>query len=285
VLAVFVLLALLFRRKNLMQMCRAAAMRIQSAGKIWIFVVLAAFIPAFLLTFYTPSIYGDDTTYLTMVNDMVSSDTLYLVDEGTGELKTWVLAKYALSSYWTFLAYLEKMTGLHSLILCKTILPYMIVPMYYAVQGLFAAWLFRGAQRKITMYMLVVNLVTLFGGFSNYTVTYRLMTWIWQSKALLALVVLPFLFYYSNLIMEKRPKGREFICLAIFITASAATTLTGTGLAAAMVLVLSGIYGIWKKRLRIIIYTACSCTPALLFMYMYLKYDTLQRLVGELISK
>ena len=281
VLAVLVVCALCLRHKALKKSILGAVERIRSAGKIWIFAIAAIYIPIVILNFYTPFIYGDDKTYLTMVNDMISSDTLYLVDTITGEMLTWVSAKYALSSYWTFLAYLAKMTGIHPLILCKTILCYFIIPMYYAVQMLLASWLFRNDKRKMAVYLLFVNLVSVFGGFSNYTITYRLLTWIWQSKAFLALIVMPFLFYFANLIFEKKTKVPEYILLAVTIVAACSTTLTGAGLAVAMVAALALLYAIKRKRFGILIGTGIACSPALFLLVVYLKYDIIVSAVNR----
>lgn len=281
VLGILALLVLIFRRDVLKETFCRAAHTVKGAGKIWIVIVAVIFIPAVLLTFYTPYIYGDDKTYLTMVNDIVSSNTLYLVDTVTGEAQSWVAAKYALSSYWTFLAYLAKVTGIHPLILCKTLLPYLIIPTYYVVQGLFAAWLFRGQKRKIDVYMLIVALVSIFGGFSNYTITYRLMTWVWQSKAFLALIVMPFLFYFANQMFEKRTRVIEYVLLAISVMAACSTTLTGAGIAVAMVAVLAFIYAVRRRKFGILIGTGIACSPALVFMVMYLKYDLMVSAVNR----
>lgn len=283
VLAVLALCALFLRRKALQQSFRTAAERIRGAGKLWIAAVVLIYVPIIILTFYTTFIYGDDKTYLTMVNDIVSSDTLYLVDTITGEMQSWVSAKYALSSYWTFLAYLAKVTGIHPLILCKTVLLYFIIPMYYAVQGLFASWLFRNDKRKMAVYMLFVNLVSVFGGFSNYTITYRLLTWVWQSKAFLALIVMPFLFYFANLMFEKRTKVAEYLLLAVTIVAACSTTLTGAGLAVAMVAALAFLYAVKRKRFGILVGTGLACSPALLLVVVYLKYDLIVSAVNRLL--
>lgn len=273
ILIVLVLSAVMLRKNDIKKMFQNAVDTIRLADSKWLVIVALIFIPIVVLAFYTPHIYGDDTTYITMVNDILSSDTLYLTDTLTGEPVSWVLSKYSLSSYWTWIAYLAKVSGIHPLILCKTILPFFFIPMSYAVYGLLAAHLFYNNERRMLIFMGVLSLVQIFGGFSGYTTTFRLYTWVWQSKAFLAIVVLPFLFYYCNLVFEKRTRGYELFVLCLLIVAASSTTLTGTGLAVAMVLLHSCIYAVKTKQPLKVIGAAAACSPALFYMLIYLKYD------------
>ncbi len=268
----FIILAIVFCRNYIADLVKTAAERIRHADRAWILVLLAIYVPVILLAFVTPYIYGDDRTYLSMVNDIVQSNTLYQIDADTGEEVVFVLAKYALSSYWTWIAYLVKMSGIHSLILCKTVLMFILVPMSYAIQGLLAGHWFRNDERKMRIYMLLVVLASIFGGFSAYTVTYRLYTWVWQSKAFLAIIVLPFLLYYCCMVYEKDTAGWEYVLLMLLIIAACSTTLTGTGLAVAMACLLSAIYAFIQRKIGMVIKTVCSCLPAFVLMVIYMRY-------------
>lgn len=241
----------------------------------WVPVLIGIFGPIIVLAFFTTYIYGDDRVYLAMVNDIVSSNRLYLTNINTGDSDGWVIAKYALSSYWTWIAYIVKMTGIHTLILCKTIWAFIFVPLAYAIQYMLAKYLFFHDERKVYVFMLILILVCIFGGFSTYTVTYRLYTWIWQSKAFLAVIVLPFLFYYCNTIFEAIPKGTDYLVLFIMILGTCSTTLTGTGLAVGMVCLLALYYSIVYRKVGIFLKSFLMCTPAYFLMLFYLKYDAI----------
>lgn len=277
---VLVLLSLKFCKNLLIKIFQRAKETIQKANKLWILVLIAVYVPVTVLTFVTPYIYGDDTTYLTLVNDIVYSDRLYLTDVVTGIEKDWVLAKYSLSSFWTWLAYLAKMSGSHPLVLCKSVLSFFFVPMAYAAQGLLSAFLFKNNERKMLIYMLLVILVSIFGGFTNYSVTYRLYTWVWQSKAFLAMIVIPVLFYYCNYVFEDMTTRWEYFVLLLMILATCATTLTGTGLAVAMVCGLAGLYAIYNKNIGIFIKTFVACCPAYVLILLYLKYDQFMLMIN-----
>lgn len=272
-LMVLCVLAILTGRVYLGNIVKKAQAVMRQIDCKWIGIVVLIYVPTIILSFYTMFIYGDDKTYLTMVHDIVESNTLYLIDPATGEQISWVSAKYALSSYWSFLAYLVEITGIHTQILCKTVLPFFIVPISYAVQGLIAAYLFRNDGRKMLVYMFFINLLNLFGCFSNYSVSYRLYTWSWQSKAFLAIIAIPFMFYYCCIIFEKESRIREYLYLGIIIIAACSATLTGAGLAIIMVLLLAAFYALIRKTLYPIIGAGVACIPAAAFMLLYLRYD------------
>lgn len=270
---VMIVLAVWLCKEKLVRILQGARKKLQAASRLWILVILAVYVPVIVLNFVTPYCYGDDTTYLSMVNDIVYSNRLYLTNVVTGEETTWVAAKYSLSAFWTWLAYLAKMTGLHPLILCKSVLAYFFVPMAYAVQGLLSAFLCKNNERKMLVYMLLIVLVIIFGGFTNYSVTYRLYTWVWQSKAFLAMVVLPVLLYYCNYVFEKNTTIWEYFILMFMVLAACATTLTGTGLAVAMVLALGFLYTIINRKIGIMIKTLIMCCPAYGLVWLYSRYD------------
>lgn len=272
--------ALIFCRDYLKKIMFHAQGIFRNLERKWIWVAVLILVPIIVLTFKTPYIYGDDRTYITMVNDILESNALYQTDFATGESAPWVLSKYSLSSYWTWIAYLAKISGLHPLILCKTILMFFFVPMSYWVQGLVASFLFHNSERRIYLYMVFIALISLFGEFSMYSVSYRIYTWVWQSKAFLAIIVLPFLFYYCNLIFEKKTALREYLILFLLVIATSSTTLTGTGLAVGMIVVLALIYAVKNRRLSLLVGAGFACTPALVFAVMHLKYTEFLQLLN-----
>lgn len=280
ILAVLCAIVFIFHRDYLKKIAAHGKGIFINLERKWIFVAAVIMIPVLILSFTTPYIYGDDRTYITMVNDILESNALYQTDFATGESAPWVLSKYALSSYWTWIAYLAKISGLHPLILCKTVLMFFFVPMSYWAQGLAASYLFHNNERRIYLFMAFVGLIGLFGEFSMYSVSYRIYTWVWQSKAFLAIIVLPFLFYYCSLIFEKNMKFAEVLILFMLVIATSSTTLTGTGLAVGMIMVLALIYAVKKRSFSLLVGAGFACTPALAFVLMHLKYTELLQLLN-----
>ncbi len=279
-LAFFCVIALLFCKDYLKKILLHGKGIFKNLERKWFFVAAVIMIPVIVLAFTTPYIYGDDRTYIAMVNDILESNALYQTDFATGESAPWVLSKYSLSSYWTWIAYLAKISGIHPLILCKTVLMFFFVPMSYWAQGLVASFLFHNSERRIYLFMAFVGLIGLFGEFSMYSVSYRIYTWVWQSKAFLAIIVLPVLFYYCNLIFEKKVKLIEYLILCMLVIATSSTTLTGTGLAVGMIMVLAFIYAVKNRKFSLLVGAGFACTPALAFAVMHLKYTEFLQLLN-----
>jgi hypothetical protein len=280
-----ILLAVLFftgctvGRTQIRLLAQETFARIKQTDRYDVLVLAVVFVPVVVLLFYTPYIYGDDKTYIALVNDILTSNRLYLTDVATGGDWTRLNAKYALSSYWTWVAYIAKITGIHPLILCKTVMGILYVPMGYAVQRLLAGFLFSGEKRKIHIFMILVVLASLFGGFSGYTVTFRIYTWVWQSKALLAIIVLPFLMYYCNLIYTTNAGFGEYFLLFLMNIAVCSTSLTGAGLAVVVECVTALIYSVGRKKIMILGKTLPTCIPALVLMLVYIQFRNILEMI------
>jgi hypothetical protein len=273
ILAGISLLAVVVCRKNIRR--TLVSMKPKKLSWKWTMIVLLVMVPVVIIAFLAPYTYGDDRTYLTMVNDMLTTNRLYLTDISTGQEAEWIHPKYALSAYWAWIAYLAKVTNIHPLILCKTVLPVLFVPVAYLVQMIFGDYLLKGNKEKLWIYMLLLILATFFGGFSIYTITYRIYVWPWQSKAFLAMIILPFLFYFCNLIFEQNENRCCFIVLFFIILSSCASTLTGTGISAAMVCILAAMYAFAMKKASILFKALIACAPAYALILLTLLYNHL----------
>lgn len=218
---------------------------------------------------------GDDTTYITMANDSVESDTIYLTDYMTGKSCTLadVSPKYTLTSYIMFTAYLAKVSGLHVLIVCKTILPVVIIAVAYMIFWQFGLFLFKGNQKNAYIFLIFVSMLNLFGAFSNYTLSFRLLVCSWQGKAWMAAVVLPFLFYYAAKIFEREYSWAEILIVAVAMVAASAGSLFGNGLAPLMLMILAVISVIKYKRWKNFIMAAICCIPCGGCVLLYRYYD------------
>lgn len=222
---------------------------------------------------HTMFIYGDDFSYITMVNDIVESDTIYGINYHTGELQdvSDTLYKYLLTSYYPFLAVLAKFCNVHPLIVCKTILPIFLIPISYMVEWEFSQYLFIKYKNRIT-YLICYSFINFVAGFSWYTVSFRSWTWVWQSKAVLATIILPFVFYYSYSIFEGEFSKRKLFILMIAVSAACGTTIMGIGLTSLIILSQAMICSIRHKNIKNIFGGIIACSPALISMVLYLIF-------------
>ena len=76
--------------------------------------------------------------------------------------------------------------------------------------------------------------MVVFGGYSWYVLTLRLAVCIWHGKAVMASIMLPFLFYY--LLSTENYNKKRILELILIVIATISMSLMGVGLTILMIL-------------------------------------------------
>lgn len=185
---------------------------------------------------------GDDAAYIAISLDAVERDKIGTINYYTG-LPTGVPLKILLTSWNYYISFLSKISGVHVAIIAHTFLPVILVPMAYMVYYLLAKELFQNDKRKVTTFLIAMNLLVIFGAYSWYTITFRLDVSIWQGKAVMATIMLPFLLYYVlKTTVYRKP---DFVCLMLIMIATCAMSLMGVGLS---ILIVIGVIVVRFRR-------------------------------------
>lgn len=166
---------------------------------------------------------GDDTTYI--------SASQYAVEKNGFIRGDW---KLLLTSWNYYIAFLGKITGIHVVAIAHTILPVWLVPMAYMVYSLIGRRLFQNERKKIAIFMFWMTILVVFGGYSWYVLTLRLAVCIWHGKAVMASIMLPFLFYY--LLSTEKYNKKSILELILIVIATISMSLMGVGLTILMIL-------------------------------------------------
>ncbi len=238
-----------------------------------------------------PYIYGDDVTYITMITDFVDTNAIY-TKSWAGQLIPTPLSeisfKYVFTSYYPFLGMISILSGLHPLILCKTIIPIIYVPIHYLIIWRIGRFLFgseedaKKSNAKQSVFMFFYLLLIEFGQISYYTLSRRLMIWVWNSKSDCFCLLLVPLFFYTYLFLTENEETeklmgktklvyRQFI-IAIIALACNSATLMG--------LILSAIVmGIWfiiaafrLKKPSVLLSSIWTLTPHLITVLLILMF-------------
>lgn len=220
----------------------------------------------------TPAIYGDDIAYITMVNDIKSTNIIHGLDYFNGRNIDVidVSHKYLFTTYYQLLAVLSKITALHPLILCKTILPIFYMVMSYMVVWLVSGLLFeKKNSREIFLFLYAVLIEV--GNYSYYTISRRTLVWSWNSKSVLFTILLPFLFYYANKV-SGNIKSKDMLELAVLVTACCATTLMGAGLSPIMLLSLGFVFAVRNRNYKSFIQMGICSMPAIVILILDVLY-------------
>lgn len=266
VFMIFVMiLSVVLNRKRSYIILKTEYKRIKSAPKICLLVILLIFIQTLIPVTFETGYSGDDDTYITISNDIVESDSLYLINAESGLEQSIqkVSYKVILTSFLAFVSFCGKISGIHVLIICRTLFPFILTPLAYSVYGLLGKLLFHDIE-KVANFLIVLSVVHIFMGFSWYTISLRLLVCIWHGKAVLAAIILPFIFYYTLLVLSDYTAA-ELIVLMIVNVAASAVSLMGIGLAGIMVFIMAMVQTVENRDVRVLKGAVMSLIPMMAF--------------------
>lgn len=215
-----------------------------------------------------PQIYGDDVTYLAMVNDIRSTNVIYGLNPWTGggiSLDK-VSPKYVFTSYWQFLAYWCKLFDYHPLLLCKTFLPILYGVLAYGVFFLIGEWLFQEDMKKKGMFLFLVAILVEFGNVTNHSFSRRMLLWTWNNKTVLFTIAMPFLFYLTCKLLQNDIKKREIFMLMSTLLSNGAVSLFAFVISTMMVLIIGIISWARWRNIKKLAISVVACVPMLVVL-------------------
>ncbi len=245
--------------------CRSLC-HIPWAGIIVIFVIL------FQMYMYAAYMHvdDDDAFYLATSTTSVQTDTLFQVDPYSGEEYQAFPSRYVLSPFPVFIAVLSRVSGIHAAILAHTLLPPVLLLLAYVVLGMIGYQLFHGDRKKIWIFVLIGAILPMFLSTTVYMQGSFMLLRIWQGKAVLTAVLLPFLLYCGLCILEGHWKKKDWILLAALMFACCMVSSMGIMLGAAMLGILGIVLAVLKRDAALLVKMAMCGIPNILYTAAYL---------------
>lgn len=152
---------------------------------------------------------GDDAFYVAISTATESTEYMYRTLPYSG-LTTQLDARHGLAPFPVWIAYLARMSGMVTATMAQIVVPIVILLITYAIYYLLARQLFRDKQGSIPFFMILVELMVMFGGYSLYSAENFLLVRASQGKAVIANVILPFMVYLFFLLAESQQEKRRF---------------------------------------------------------------------------
>lgn len=263
-----------YRRKQ--RRVRLGSEKTKVAGK-WYRIAWTVFGALFLFQLFQTLVLayadGDDAFYVAMSGMIENSGDMYLYSAYTG-WPSGLDIRHGMAPFPAWIAYVVTLCGMKSVIINHIVMPLMLIPMTYTVYYLIGNKLFADKRERVPLFMIFIELLTLFGGYSLYTVESFMLARSRQGKAALGSVVIPVLFLLLLLLIEKIEKNQR-IPIGFWILLAAATT-TGclcSTLGTAVVCILIGVVGlciaIGYKRWKLLFPMATCCIPCVMYMGLY----------------
>jgi len=227
-----------------------------------------------VMAFVMTSFDGDDAYYVVQSLLTEETNTMYRILPYTG-LSTGLDLRHSLAVFPIWIAYIARMSGLHSTIIAHTVLPLVLIPLTYWIYLEIGKKLLRKELKKLPVFMIFICLMQIFGNVSIYTNATFYLTRTWQGKSILANVVIPTIFWLFLWIFDKdgdEKENRIGLWIMLFsINFVAAMASTASVFLIAMLIGVTGlVLGIKEKNIQIPLRLMVTCIPLVIYGVLFL---------------
>ncbi len=216
---------------------------------------------------------GDDAFYVAISTATDKSDLMYRTLPYTGH-KTGLDARHGLAPFPIWIVYLARMSGMPAVTMAQAVIPLSVILMTYGVYYLLAEHLLSEKRKWIPLFMIIVELMYLFGGYSSYSAENFLLVRATQGKAVMANVIIPTLIYLLFRLMaylekEQKPRIAYWLLLAFVMIAGCLCSTLGTVLTCMVVGVVGICTAVVYKKWKVLVPLLISCIIPAGFALLY----------------
>ena len=216
----------------------------------------------------------DDSRFIASAVIAAETDAMYTCHPITGESMTEFTDesyKDVTSPLTIFYALLSRLTSIHPTIIAHTLLPAILILIYYAILYHIGLFLFQSDLNKIGIFMAAVCFLNIWGFCSVYTPASFLLLRSWQGKSIVANIMIPFIFLCFMKLSKKYNDFYWWIALLLCMLFSC--LCSGIGIALPIILVgISGLLlAIRKKKFSILLLSGLCCIPNMYYGLFYYK--------------
>lgn len=220
---------------------------------------------------------GDDAFYVAISTITENANTMYQKLPYTGGT-TGLDARHGLAPFPIWVSFLAEVSGMPAVSVAQVALPMVLIVMSYGIYYLIGKHLLAGRRQTLPFFMILVELLVLFGGYSVYSAENFLLVRTAQGKAVLANIIIPFLFLLLLLLLEKLQKEERagagyWFLLAFTMTAGCLCSTLGTLLTCMLVGETGLCAAACYRRWRVLVPMALCCMIPVLVALLYFVLD------------
>lgn len=212
---------------------------------------------------------ADDAFYVAAATTARATDTILSYSPYTGTAYRHLPSRYVLSPFYAFTATVSRLTGVHPATVAHTVFMIVFLLLAYAVYAQLGRLLFSEDSQKTGYFLLLLTALLVFSGYSERTAGMFLLVRLWQGKAVLAGILLPFGWYLAMRIFQREGKSADWLLLAALMCACCLVSSMGIMLGAIMLGIVGIVFAIYNKSLRILLYSLLCCLPNLICAGIY----------------
>lgn len=228
------------------------------------------------MAFTHASFDGDDSYYGVQGAIAQQIGSLYRINPNTGRSAP-LDVRHALALIPVWEAFLGKMSGLPSTVIAHSVVPLVLIPLTYLLYFQIGKKLLSEKKEMLSMFMIILALLQMFGNVSIYTNETFLLTRTWQGKSLAGNLVIPAVFWiFLCLFEEEKEEGQKKKEAGLWLLL-ACVNLTG-GVSSSLAVLLSSLmvagfaflFMIKERKFSILVKAGVSCIPSAAYVLTYL---------------
>lgn len=227
-----------------------------------------------IMAFTLTSFDGDDAEYVARSLIAAQSNVMYTILPYTGGTTTLDI-RHALAVFPMWIAWVGRVSGVHSTIVAHSVLPLVLIPLTYLVYFEIGKCLFQKKKELLPAFLVIVSLLQIFGNVSIYTRETFFLTRTWQGKSLSANLVMLSVLWLLLWIFDKGEEGAEkksgLWILLWFVNMTAGIC---TSQAVFFCVIITGIVSffmaLYEKKFMTLVKAGLVCIPNAAYMLLYL---------------
>lgn len=212
----------------------------------------------------------DDAFYVGAASTAVATDTIFSVNPYTGAEYGTLPSRYVLSPFFSFVAFLSRVSRVHPAITAHVVMAAILVLVSYGVYALIAKRLFPDQRKYAEYFLFFLILVIMFSGYTVYTQGMFTLVRIWQGKAVFCAILAPMVCYLMLQLFSGQAAVADWCLAFLLMCACCMVSSMGIMLGAIMLGTFGIVYTVRERNLKPLLYTVLCCLPNLVCAGIYL---------------
>lgn len=151
---------------------------------------------------------GDDAYYVALSNIANQQNNMYGIIPYNGAA-TELQIQHAIAPLPIFIAFIARVSGIHSTIIAHLVIPIVLIPLTYYAYFLVGEKLFYKDRKGIPVFLIFISLLQIYGDLSIFTKEKFFLTRTWQGKSVYANLILTLLLFLVLSLSEYQKNKAE----------------------------------------------------------------------------
>ena len=237
-------------------------------------ILMIVFLLLIFLQCYYPFRYMhedyDDYTFISEALTVKESNLMFKTTD-TGKEAQQFTTRRVFSPFSTYNACISSLVDVHPAMLERTIYPILFIFMAYMVYLMIGNCLFKEDKEKTLMFLIILSLLYIFGNYSVYTNFSFLLLRIWQGKAILANIMIPFIWLIFLKYIDENTKIFYWVLLFIIMLASNLVSSMSLCLSTLTTAVMTIVWAFKDKKPSYIVKVLPCFIPSVIYGVIYLQ--------------